>query len=325
MRQIIPRSLVVAAALLVATAAVAEDAWLGITMSEISPGMARALQLDDDGGVLVDTVVPDSPAAAAGLEPGDVVVGIGDRTVDDSGDLARRVRRHDAGDRVVLTVLRDGERRELTVTLGERPARDRVIWSFGKGEHGERSLRWEDEDGKAGMILDGFGLGDDRGYLGVIPGPDDEEPGVVITAVNAGGAAAEAGLEDGDRIVAIDGEEIGDGADLHRRLEGTEPGQEVTVTVVRDGERREMAVTLAASPGRIDLSAQVRRFLPEGMELPGQLPWIELHGGDLEHLDSLNLRDERAELRELKRELEQLQRELERLQRELAEKSPPER
>ncbi len=325
MRQIIPRSLVVAAALLVATAAVAEDAWLGITMSEISPGMARALQLTDDGGVLVDTVVPDSPAAAAGLASGDVIVGIGDRTVDDTGDLARRIRRHDPGEQVVLTVLRGGARQELTVTLGERTDRDRVIWSFGEGEHGKGRLHWDDEDGPAGMILEGFGLGGDRGFLGVVPAPDDEQPGVVIGAVNAGGAAAEAGLAAGDRIVALAGEEIADGADLHRHLAGTEPGQELTVTVVRDGARQDLVVTLAANPGRIDLGAQLRRFLPEGMDLPGRMPWIELHGGQLEQLDSLNLRDERAELRELKRELEQLQRELERLQRELAEKSRQER
>lgn len=82
-----------------------EHAWLGL----------RAV--DGDGGVLVDGVVPESPAADAGVEPGDRVVAVADVAVATVADLMRAVRGHEPGDRVVVTVMREGEEIELPARL----------------------------------------------------------------------------------------------------------------------------------------------------------------------------------------------------------------
>jgi S1-C subfamily serine protease len=65
-------------------------------------------------------VTPGTAAEQAGLEPGDVITGIGDTTVDRVEDLYAALRRSRPGERVVLTVVRNGETLELEAELGER-------------------------------------------------------------------------------------------------------------------------------------------------------------------------------------------------------------
>ncbi|GAB2974634.1 MAG TPA: trypsin-like peptidase domain-containing protein [Actinotalea caeni] len=94
----------------------AEHAYLGVTLR---PGEASADGVRRQGAEVVE-VAPDTPAAEAGVQPGDVVVGIDDRTVSGAESLTGYVRQHAAGDEVTLTVIRDGESLEITVTLATR-------------------------------------------------------------------------------------------------------------------------------------------------------------------------------------------------------------
>lgn len=82
-----------------------EHAWLGV----------RAV--DGEDGVLVDGVVADSPAADAGIEPGDRLIAVADVGIENVADLMRAVRGHEAGDRIVITVVRDGEAVDLPARL----------------------------------------------------------------------------------------------------------------------------------------------------------------------------------------------------------------
>ncbi len=113
-----------------------EHAYLGIEGADLTAELAAVLNLDVDEGVLVQGVTPDGPAADAGIEAGDATVGIdgaevragGDvitevdgRRVDGMDDLIAAVNAKEPGDEVVLTVLRDGSSRDVTVELGDRP------------------------------------------------------------------------------------------------------------------------------------------------------------------------------------------------------------
>lgn len=69
-------------------------------------------------GALIAAVVPGGPAEAAGLQPGDLVVAIDGELTPTFGDLGVAIRRHAPGEEIVLTVVRDGDEREVTVTLG---------------------------------------------------------------------------------------------------------------------------------------------------------------------------------------------------------------
>ena len=113
--------------------------YLGVESISVWPQLADRLDLDVDTGALVQRVVEGSPAEDAGIEAGDdqitfqgqddisvggdLIVGVNGEEFTREHDLADEISDHSAGDRVRLTLLRDGERRTISVELGRRPAR----------------------------------------------------------------------------------------------------------------------------------------------------------------------------------------------------------
>jgi len=112
-------------------------AWVGITTQTVTPSLARLLDLGAERGAAIQEVVAGSPAAAARLEGGtrerevegipftvggDVIVAIDETAVDSAEDVVRAVTERLPGETAVFTIVRDGERRDVRVKLGERPA-----------------------------------------------------------------------------------------------------------------------------------------------------------------------------------------------------------
>ena len=100
--------------------AVASDLEAGRRVSHPYLGVSTAARANGDGA-LVRTVVPNGPAADAGLRTGDVITRIGAATVREPGDVSTAVLARHAGDRVEVTVRRNGQTRMLQVRLGEQP------------------------------------------------------------------------------------------------------------------------------------------------------------------------------------------------------------
>jgi serine protease Do len=182
----------------------------------LTPDLATAFGVKDGKGALVADVNAKSPAARAGLEAGDVVVRFDSEEIDDAGDLARAVGFAKPGQRSGLTVWRDRQRHTIEVTLGEAPA--------------ERELGAADERSAAA--------------LGLEVGPVTPEvareldlkdaTGVVVTAVQSGGLAADAGLQRGDVIVEIDRTPVTSIADFEK-LTSQAGGERVLFRIHRDG------------------------------------------------------------------------------------------
>jgi serine protease DegQ len=101
----------------------ASHAYLGVGADQVTREVAAQLGLDRAAGVLVLEVADGSPAAQAGLRPGDVIVRIGDQPVDTVEDFFGELRQRRPGDKVQLTIVRDGREQQVTVTLGENPGR----------------------------------------------------------------------------------------------------------------------------------------------------------------------------------------------------------
>jgi len=114
----------------------AEYAYIGVSSQPLYPQLARKLDLETSFGGLISEVVPGGPAEDAGLQDGDerlrfqavqyrtggdVILQVEGRDVRTPDDLAAFVANHEPGDEVTLTILRDGEREEIELTLGERP------------------------------------------------------------------------------------------------------------------------------------------------------------------------------------------------------------
>ena len=93
---------------------------LGVSVQDLSKELGDYFGVSDGKGILVTAVTDDTPAAKAGFKAGDVIVKVGDRAVEDSGDLRSALRDRPAG-KVDVTVMRKGQRMTLTPELAERP------------------------------------------------------------------------------------------------------------------------------------------------------------------------------------------------------------
>ena len=96
--------------------------WLGISGQELTPDVAQAQGLSVQSGVLVVDVVNGSPAAGAGLQANDVITAVDSNTIATFDQLSAQISGHKAGDTIKITVVRNGQERQLTATLQTRPA-----------------------------------------------------------------------------------------------------------------------------------------------------------------------------------------------------------
>jgi serine protease DegS len=94
--------------------------FLGIQYQELNPQLASEKGLNIIYGALLQDIVPGTPAAQAGLRPGDVVVAINGQMIDDRHPLVSELLEYVAGETITINVLRDGEMFQTTLTLGER-------------------------------------------------------------------------------------------------------------------------------------------------------------------------------------------------------------
>jgi len=166
--------------------------WLGVQIQPVDHDLAAAFGLDPDAaGVLVAEVVAGSPADRAGIEAGDVVTEFAGQAVDSPKGLARIVGAHDSGERVDVTVWRDGRERRIPVELGELES-DGTVAAVAPSGHGSATSDF-------GLTLEDLTprVADELGM------PEDVR-GAVVVDVAPGSPASEQGIRRGDVIVAVD-------------------------------------------------------------------------------------------------------------------------
>ena len=168
--------------------------WLGVVIQDIDRDLADAMGLDTSQGVLVSDVMKDSPAQKAGLQREDVILQVNDTQVDNTGQLRNTIATLGAGAEVTLTILRDGEEKEITLTLGERPDEEQL-----------QAGKMETEEG----LLQGLSVGPltplTRQQFNI---PDSVKEGVVVTNVERGSAAHRYGLRPGDVILEVNRQSV---------------------------------------------------------------------------------------------------------------------
>ena len=167
--------------------------WLGVQIIPLTEDLARTYRRAEAKGAAITDVTGGSPAEKAGLNPGDVVIGVDGRSVNDNNDLSRYISSKAPGETVHLQIVREGGERNVAVTLGTFP------------EQGEESEDTE-ATGKAelGMTLRNLtpDIADHMEMRG--------QKGVVVMDVEAGENAENAGLQRGDVIVSVNGTEVAD-------------------------------------------------------------------------------------------------------------------
>jgi serine protease Do len=164
--------------------------YLGVMIQDLTPALARELNLKQPKGALVGDVLPKSPAEKAGLKNGDLVTEFNGKPVTDSRQFRLQVARTKPGESVAVKVLRDGSTKALSVTVKELPG-------------SEQMARNDSKDTEDHETLKGVAVGDlDASTRGQFKIPENIR-GVVVLQVEPESAAAEAGLKPGDVILEI--------------------------------------------------------------------------------------------------------------------------
>lgn len=203
--------------------------WLGVYLGELTDELREAFRIEADRGVLVQQVMPDSPAAEAGLQDGDVILELGGQPVDDVGELRFRIAEMRPGTEILLSLLRGGERRALTVELGELPEEDAPQ---------AQAQRREDLDKL------GFEVGELTREWREELGLDASLEGVIVVDVERASPAEDEGLRPGDVIIEVDREPVRSRAGLLRALGAVDAGEVVLFTVVTEATRRFVAIRM---------------------------------------------------------------------------------
>jgi serine protease Do len=216
--------------------------WLGVEIREVTPDNVKELKLSAERGVLLSEIVPDSPAAKAGLKANDVVTEVNGQRVEGMAQFRRMIREIPAGRAVQLTVWRDGKSQTVSVTLGKAEERHQA-WAraFPSREFVFRMpdmlevphIEWHDGAIFVSRPRLGIDAEDLHGQLGSYFGAPDGE-GVLVRSVNTGSPAEKAGLKAGDVIVKLDGDRIRTVGDLREKLAEKREKKAVSLGVLRN-------------------------------------------------------------------------------------------
>ena len=185
--------------------------WTGLVVQDLTPELERHFGVSR--GVVVATVEERSPAAAAGIERGDVLTQVDGREVRSEDEFERRVQDHAQGERVTVTRRRDGADAVVTLTAAPFPAEraDDLAWS---------RLGLEVAEGKDGLD---------------------------VRRVRGGSPAARIGVERGDRVLALDGADVRSLADFRRHMYEARRARGVLLSIGRGRYQYNVRVPLADS------------------------------------------------------------------------------
>ena len=194
--------------------------YLGVVIQEVNPDLAKAFKAPEGKGALVGDVSPDGPGAKAGLQKGDVIEEIDGQTVSGVNELRLQIASSAPGTTVHLKVLRNGEPREVSVTLGELPEKANE-GPLGGGESEGTAMKGVQVEDLTPQL---------RRELDLSP----RVHGVVVTDVSSDSPAAEAGLQRGDVIAEVNREPVETVADYRRALRRV-GNQSLVLLVNRNG------------------------------------------------------------------------------------------
>ncbi|MCG6964837.1 MAG: trypsin-like peptidase domain-containing protein [Acidobacteria bacterium] len=175
--------------------------WMGVVFRSVSAHGKKVLPGGVQRGILVRKVLTDSPAGRAGLHPGDLVVGVDDKPVRSVAQLRTKVASMSAGGSLRLSVIGAQGQTSVTLTPARPPA-----------DIGRRVL--------------------DR-YLGVAVG--DSRAGVVVRQVRSGSPADQTGLQPGDLVLAVHGQQVNTVSDVNRVVASDPDASSILMVVGRGG------------------------------------------------------------------------------------------
>jgi len=194
--------------------------WLGVAIQNLTPDLAQSFGYEGTEGVLIGDVTKDGPADKAGLQAEDIIVRFNGKPVSDVNQLRNAVAATPPGTKVTVEVFRAGQQRTFTVEVGELESRADVARGGGAQED-------------LGMTIQTLTPELARQF-----NFDESDKGVLVTAVEPGGAAERAGLVPRDLIVAVGGRSVTSVPEFRAALARHDLSQGVRLRVKNENMQR---------------------------------------------------------------------------------------
>jgi serine protease Do len=189
--------------------------WLGVSIQEVTPGLAKSFNLKEKKGALVAQVISGSPAEKAGIEQGDIIVEFDGKEVNDSKDLPRMVASTPVGKAVTIKLIRNGKFLDRQMKVGEMEEKVEVAEAPSHKSLGITVQNLTPE------IARGLGL--------------KKDTGVVVTRVESGSPAADAGIQTGDVVHEVNRKPVKNVEDFVQKVDQAK-GQDNILLLIQRGQ-----------------------------------------------------------------------------------------
>ncbi len=217
--------------------------WLGVRIQTITDSIAESLGMEEPKGALVASVTPDSPAAKAGIEAGDVILRFNDQDIEAMRGLPRIVARTRIGETVDVDILRGDQKKQLRVTIGRLPEQAVAARTPAKGTPEAES------EAKTTALL-GLSIAKMSDELRSRFKIGKDVKGVVVMEVDPESAAAEKNIKPGDVIVEVTRSEVTKPSEVRSQVDAVKKaGRKSVLMLIDDGKGELRFVALPVDGG----------------------------------------------------------------------------
>jgi serine protease Do len=215
--------------------------FIGVGLQDLDEDLAPSLGLPKDSGEIVRSVVPNGAGARAGLQQGDVIVRVNGQPVSPDQTVSYLIANTPAGSRIPLEVVRNGRRMTLNVTVEERPTEDQVAVLGGGGP--PTTEGGGTRPAVAPQKALGLSLTPLTPELARAANLPAGAHGVIVTAVDPNGDAADEGFQRGDLIISVNNQLVTSGAQVAAAVEAArKAGRSSVLLLVKRGNNPEQFV-----------------------------------------------------------------------------------
>jgi len=292
--------------------------WLGVSIQDMTPKLAKSMDVQTKEGALVNDVVDESPAEKAGLKDEDIIVDFDGVAIADANDLIRAVQKTKPGTKVNVTVMRDKKKVVASATIDKAPKERSFSYSFShpraprppREPRAPRAFVWRGS-GSHGLVLEEL----NEQLAEYFEAPNKR--GVLVEEVKKESAAEKAGFRAGDVIIKAGTQSVEDVHDVTSELSQHRKGEKVDFEIVRKGSRKTLSMEVQSTENSYWFDA------PSGMRWESGDGEVfrfddEMEGFDVD-MEEFNddMEKMRIELKKIEPELEKIKPELEKIKPEL--------
>jgi serine protease Do len=190
--------------------------WLGVGIQDLTPELTKYYNVKDQKGVLVTQVYEEDPADRAGIKSSDIITEVNGKKVSSSRDLSRTIANSSVGERISITIMRDGKQKTIYVELDKRVDSDAPV-KVGSNSSKELGLQVTELKPQTARQL----------------GLSEDEKGVLVTKVQPDGKGELAGIQRGDVIKEVDRKPVNTPNDVKNQMEKVKSGDTVQMLIKR--------------------------------------------------------------------------------------------